>query len=65
MHSVYFLPLSFSNYTVAVRSDGQSGCLLGNYFPGTCCSFSEVHMNMCRESVEADNDLWSTGKTQL
>lgn len=49
----------------AVRNDVHSGSLLGDYFPGRCRSFSELHMNMFGERLEADDDLWSAGKPQL
>lgn len=59
-----FFSLLFST-PAAVRNDVQSGSLLGDYFPGKCRSFSELHMNMCRERLEADYDLWWIGKPQL
>lgn len=61
-----FVCISFALTTVAAaRSDVQQSSLLGDCFPGTCRSFSELHMNMCRERLEGDDDLWSAGKLQL
>lgn len=50
---------------VAVRNDAQSGSLLGDYFPGKCCSFSKLHMNMYGQRLEADDDLCWMDKDQL
>lgn len=58
--SVFSSSVCYSLTTlVAVRNDVQSGSLLGDYFPGKCRSFSELLMNMCKERLEADEDLWS------
>lgn len=49
---VFFSFLCYSLTTlVAVRNDVQSGSLQGDHFPGKCCSFAELLINICAETI--------------